>query len=51
MKERDGQLTEELRWRDTHFEEELKKKEDNLTTTLHQRDSEWREERLKEIKP
>ena len=26
MRERDGQIREELRWRETHFDEELKKR-------------------------
>ena len=37
MRGRDEQFMEELRWRETHFEKELKNKDDNLIATLQQR--------------
>ena len=44
MRSRHEQLKEGLRWREKHFEKELKKKYDNLIAALKQRDSEWIEE-------
>ena len=42
MKERDEKLREELRWRDIHVEEKIRKKEETLIVALQERDKEWR---------
>ena len=40
-------MREELRWRDNHLEDQIKKRENTLAITLQQRDEEWREELAK----